>query len=195
MARIGIFPGTFDPVHRGHIVFALAAIKQCRLDKVVFMPERSPRGKLLVSDFKHRLRMVRLALKAHRKLIALQLDDRQFTVEDTLPKLQARYAGAELVMLAGSDVVRTFGFRWPGLERLLSSVQLAIGLRTGQSQHDLQAFLDSLKIPLSAVFIDGPHAHVSATDIRRGGNLQGIEPLVQLYIQEHQLYSTGTANA
>lgn len=195
MARIGIFPGTFDPIHRGHIAFALAAIKQCKLDKVVFMPERSPRGKLLVSDFKHRMRMVKLAVKSHRKLSALDIDEQKFTVSSTLPILQERYSGAELVMLVGSDIVRTFGFRWPYLEQLLKSVGLAIGLRTGESEHDLQVFLDTLNIPLKAVFIDGPHAHVNATDIRRSGNLQGIEPLVQMYIQENQLYHTGTASA
>jgi nicotinate-nucleotide adenylyltransferase len=187
MSRVGIFSGTFDPIHRGHIAFALAALKQCNLDKVVLMPERSPRGKVGVSDFKHRLHMARLAVRPHRKISVLALDDSVFTVDATLPQLQERFAGAELVLLFGSDVVQTFGFRWPGLETLLMSVELAVSTRAGETEEALREFFDTLNIPLTAQFVHGPHAHVSATEVR-SGNLQGIEPLVRDYIQQNRLY-------
>jgi nicotinate-nucleotide adenylyltransferase len=187
MVRVGIFAGAFDPVHRGHIAFALAAAARCQLDKVVLLPERSPRGKLGVSDFKHRLRMARLAVRPHRKLTVLALDDTQFTTDATLPQLSQRYPGAELVLLIGSDVARSFGFRWPGLERLLCAVELAISLRAGESAEDLQEFLGELKLPVRAMFINGPHASVSASEVRQG-NLQVIEPLVRGYIEQNGLY-------
>lgn len=190
--RVGIFSGTFDPVHRGHVAFALAALKQCQLDKVVLLPERSPRGKLGVSDFKHRLRMLRLAVRPHRKLSVLALSDTQFTAQQTLPQLQAKYPGAQLVMLLGSDVVQTFGFRWPGLDVLLQSVELAVSTRAGESESALREFLDTLDLPLTATFVNGPHAHLSATEVRKG-NLQGIEPLVRDYIEQNQLYRAQTA--
>ena len=190
--RVGIFSGTFDPVHRGHIAFALAAVQQCQLDKVVLLPERSPRGKLGVSDFKHRLHMVRLAVRPHRKLQALALPDAQFTVQGTLPQLQAKYSGAQLVMLLGSDVVHTFGFRWPGLETLLRTVELAISTRAGESEQALRDFLDLLDQPVVATVVNGPHAHLSATEVRNG-NLQGIEPLVRDYIEQNQLYGSASA--
>jgi len=189
--RVGIFSGTFDPVHRGHVAFALAALKQCQLDKVVLLPERSPRGKLGVSEFKHRLQMLRLAVRPHRKLNVLALADMQFTVQQTLPELQAKYPGAQLVMLLGSDVVQTFGFRWPSLNMLLQSVDLAISTRAGESEQTLREFLDSLDQPLTATFVNGPHAHLSATEVR-SGNLQGIEPLVRDYIEQNQLYRAQT---
>jgi len=190
--RVGIFSGTFDPVHRGHVAFALAALKQCRLDKIVLLPERSPRGKLGVSDFKHRLHMLRLAVRPHRKLHVLTLADAQLTVQESLPQLQAKYPGAQLVMLLGSDVVQTFGFRWPGLAALLGSVELAISTRAGESEAALREFLDLLDLPLTATFVNGPHAHLSATEVRQG-NLQGIEPLVRDYIEQNQLYGAQTA--
>ena len=191
MTRVGIFSGTFDPVHRGHIAFALAALKQCNLDKVVLLPERSPRGKVGVSDFKHRLRMVRLAARSHRKLNVLALDDAMFTTGVTLPQLQERYAGSELVMLFGSDVVQTFGFRWPGLDVLLKSVELAVSTRAGETEEALRTFFDSFDTPLTVHFVHGPHAHVNATEVR-SGNLQGIEPLVRDYIEQNQLYGAQT---
>ncbi len=185
--RIGIFSGTFDPIHRGHVAFALAALKQCALDKVVFLPERSPRGKIGVSDFAHRLHMVKLAVKPHRKLSVLALDDLQFTVAETFAKLKERYAGATLVFLLGSDVVRTFGFRWPGLQTLLAEAEFAISPRAGESESDLAMFLSSLGEPVTATFVHGPHAHLSATEVRQG-NLQGIEPHIRDYIEQMGLY-------
>jgi nicotinate-nucleotide adenylyltransferase len=190
--RIGIFSGTFDPVHRGHIAFALAALKQAALDKAVLLPERSPRDKFGVSDFDHRLKMLKLATKPHRKLSVLALEDMRFTVERTLPALQARFANAELVLLLGSDVVRTFGFRWPQLDKLLASVSIAVSLRAGESEADMRNFLDSLGKPVNATIVTGPHAHVSATEVRKG-NLQGIEPIVREYIEQNALYQPGAA--
>ena len=59
--RVGIYPGAFDPVHKGHIAFALAAITAHQLDKVFFLPEPSPRHKQGVKALDHRVEMVRLA--------------------------------------------------------------------------------------------------------------------------------------
>jgi nicotinate-nucleotide adenylyltransferase len=191
--RIGIFAGTFDPIHRGHVAFAQAAAKQLNLDKVLVMPERSPRGKL-ASSFEHRVRMTRLATGPHRKLKTVVLDDERFTVQYTLPKLEALYPDAELVMLVGSDVVHTFGMRWPHLDVLLAKVELAISLRVGESEEAVRAMLDELSIPVRASIVQGPHPHLSATEVR-SGNLQGIEPLVRQYIEQNQLYQPQVQSA
>lgn len=187
--RIGVLSGTFDPVHRGHVAFALAAIRQCALDKVVFLPERSPRGKVGVSDFNHRLTMLKLAARQSNKLSALALDEPRFTVQQTLPALQGQFKQAALVLLCGSDIVRTFGFRWPGLDILLAHCELAVSLRAGESQADLEVFLASLNIEPRLTFVEGPHAHLSATQVR-AGNLLGIDPLVRAYIEANRLYQS-----
>lgn len=191
MTRIGIFSGTFDPIHRGHVAFALGAVKQLNLDKVLIMPERSPRGKLHVSSFEHRIRMARMVTGPQRKLKTVAMDDERFTIRATLPKIEAMYPDAELVMLIGSDVVHTFGLRWPHLEELLSKVELAISLRVGEQESTILAQLEDLGIPVTAHIVNGPHAHLSATEVR-GGNLQGIEPLVRQYIEQNQLYQPQT---
>lgn len=185
--RIGVLSGTFDPVHRGHVAFAVAALKQCSLDKVVFLPERRPRGKVGVSDFNHRLKMLKLVTKQSNKLGVLALDEQKFTIQHTLPALKEHFANAQLVLLCGSDVVRTFGFRWPGLEELLATCELAVSLRAGESQADLEVFLGALALEARVTFVEGPHAHLSATQVR-AGNLLGIDPVVRKYIEAHQLY-------
>jgi len=187
--RIGVLSGTFDPVHCGHVAFAMAAIRQCGLDKVIFLPERSPRGKVGVSNFEHRLSMLKLAVRQSNKLDVVASDEQRFTVQQTLPALQAQFKYASLVLLCGSDLVRTFGFRWPGLETLLAQCELAVGLRAGESQADLEVFLSSLAIEPRLTFVEGLNTHLSATQVR-AGNLGGIDPLVRAYIEANQLYQT-----
>ena len=187
MKRVGLFSGTFDPVHRGHIAFALAAAKQCRLDKVFLLPERSPRGKIGVSSFEHRLNMAKLVVRRLGKLGTLTLPDEQFTVDTTLPTLQQQFPDTQLVLLCGSDAVRTFSYRWPNLERLLSQVELAVSLRAGESRPDLELLLDGLPVQPTVQFVEGPHSNLSSSEAR-AGNLLGIEPVVRNYIEAHQLY-------
>lgn len=189
--NIGIFSGTFDPVHKGHVAFALAALEQAGLDKVVFLPEQSPRAKTGVGEYSHRLEMVRRATESYTQLGVLSMDTPKFTVRETLPQLSARYIGDHITLLFGSDVVRTFGARWPGLARLAEQVDFIIGLRGNESRAGLQEFLDTLHVPIRAKFVQVSHAHQSATQIR-GGDLQGVEPAVRDYIQANQLYGQAT---
>ena len=80
MSKVGIFSGTFDPVHAGHIAFALEAMESAGLDKVYFLPESMPRRKSGVTHYAHRLAMLELALKPYNKLSILELPDKQFSV-------------------------------------------------------------------------------------------------------------------
>src|SRR5581483_3364510 len=88
MKRIGIYSGVFDPVHAGHIGFALQAVERAGLDKVYFLPERRPYHKQGVEHFGHRVAMLKRATRPHPALSVLELEDISFTVERTLPKLQ-----------------------------------------------------------------------------------------------------------
>lgn len=126
--RIGIYAGIFDPVHAGHIAFALQAIQKAGLDKVYFMPERRPWHKQGVEHFGHRVAMLTRATKPHSKLGVLELEDISFTIERTLPKLQKRFAGSQLVFLFGSDVITQLP-SWPKVENLLACSELVVGIR------------------------------------------------------------------
>jgi nicotinate-nucleotide adenylyltransferase len=126
--RIGIYAGTFDPVHVGHVTFALQAVVAAGLTRVYFLPERRPRDKSQVEHFGHRVAMLRRALRPHPQFEVLELVDVSFSVERTLPFLQQRFAGDELVFLFGSDIVAGLA-DWPHVDQLLKSAELVIGLR------------------------------------------------------------------
>ncbi|HSX34942.1 MAG TPA: nicotinate-nicotinamide nucleotide adenylyltransferase [Candidatus Saccharimonadales bacterium] len=201
MARIGIFSGTFDPVHTGHIAFCLAAQKAAALDRIVLLPEAHPRHKQPHTPFAHRVAMLRLAAKGMPQLEVLELADTQFSVATTLPQLQARFAHDELYLLLGSDVVPSLAVSWPGLETLLQAMGLVIGIRAQQTPHSVQGRLQALQeafpaVPVRATTIASPHASVASSAVRaalpHAGQLALI-PIVAEYITAYNLYSGAPA--
>lgn len=165
MNRVGIFAGTFDPIHKGHIAFALATAEQCGLDAVYFLPERQPRGKHGVGDFATRSRLIQEATTGTSRLHLLDLADAQFTVETTLPQLETAFAGAELYLLIGSDIACHSLSHWPQLPQLLAKIQLIIGVRAGHTAQEVDAAMRRLDSARYTV-IASPYAHVSSSQIR-----------------------------
>lgn len=186
--RVGVFSGTFDPVHSGHIEFALAAKAQCDLDEVIFLPEREPRGKLFVGDFAHRSKMLELATGEHKALSTFMLDHKRFTTADTLPALRSLLPGADLILLIGSDTAQTFSYRWPGLRQLLQEMELAVGLRGDQTEQNIKNILCNLGWPVRFKVVAVPeYSHASATNARKG-NYDLVPQIVRDYIKANHLY-------
>ncbi len=159
---IGIFPGTFDPVHEGHIAFALAVARDCGLDEVIFVPEHSPRGKTNVSTLPERITRIEKQIKTHPNLRVAELESRQFTVAETLPELRRLFDG-ELTLLIGSDVAAKLHL-WPDLDQLLGEVRLAIGLRGEHTADEVRQTLSKLKA--GGAIIETPHKQLSSSQIR-----------------------------
>ena len=190
--KVGIFSGTFDPIHVGHIEFALETIKSIDLAQVVFLPEQNPRQKSPAS-YLHRSAMIKLATAKYPRLLLEQLEEPQFSVAKTLPKLQELYKQTGLVLLIGSDAIKTFSYRWPGLDQLLGSVQLAVGIRAGDdAQQTDQQLMQSYKeydLQPNYTLLRSPHEHLASTNIRTNQHtINDISPEVAAYIKQHQLY-------
>jgi nicotinate (nicotinamide) nucleotide adenylyltransferase len=181
LKKIGILAGTFDPVHKGHIAFALQAAKVAGLERVYLLPERTPRIKKNVTEFAHRSAMLRLAVRDHEELEVLELPEPKFTISVTLPKLRAEFAPAQVVFLLGSDVAANLG-NWPGLSPLI------IGLRRRDKKADIQKQLGQLKIPGPMSFIDSPQAHAASTHARLAKDTESVDPAVLAYIKAHNLF-------
>src|SRR3989339_776506 len=106
--RLGLFGGSFDPVHCGHMELARAARGECGLDRVFFIPALRPphkKGRAL-TDARHRLAMLRLAVRPYPafSISAFELNRKTTTYTyRTLEYFRARYPGAELFFILGSD--------------------------------------------------------------------------------------------
>jgi nicotinate-nucleotide adenylyltransferase len=190
--RIGIYAGTFDPVHAGHLAFALQALTAAKLDEVYFLPERRPRGKRHVEHFGHRVAMLQQAVRPHPQFAVLELPDVSFSVRYTLPRLRERFSNSQLLFLFGSDVIARLP-GWPLADRLLSRYELIIGLRGEDDQSVLQQMItDWPQPPLAVTLLPSYAPDVSSGRVRAGlrqGRLaKGSLSSVARYSNRHWLY-------
>jgi nicotinate-nucleotide adenylyltransferase len=191
--RVGIFSGTFDPVHQGHIAFCLEVLQACGLDEVILLPERVPRDKENVTDLVHRAALLRRAVGPFPALRVSVLNTDQFTVAQTLPELQTMSDGAALTVLLGSDVVRTFLYRWDGLRTLFEHTSLAIGMRQEDTVEEIAAIMRQMEatydVPVQYTLIESKHPAVTSSQIRNGKHTASLSPAVTDYIKQHKLYN------
>lgn len=197
--RLGIFGGTFDPIHLGHLRLAEEACEYLALDRVLFVPNR-------VSPFKTgqtttppdiRLEMARMAVadNPHFAVSAFEVEKTNgspsYTI-DTVRALRAEHGtGTEMYLLTGTDAVRDFpGWREP--DALLSLVQIAAAARPGVDKNAVLAALPPAWAARVA-FIPMTALDISASDLRArvatGRSIAYLVPrAVETYIREHGLY-------
>lgn len=179
--RIGIYSGTFDPVHHGHISFARRAAQELGLDKVYFLVEPVPSHKQAASSIRHRLNMMWLALQDYPELELMTTDQQKFSVAETLPWLEQKFKGAELHLLMGTDLFK-YVHTWPGFDSLQSRMKLAVGQR-GQDSRALSSVDHQ---PISTQLND-----ISSSVVRslEGHQLDSLVPeTVAQYINSQGLY-------
>jgi nicotinate-nucleotide adenylyltransferase len=169
--HIGIYTGTFDPIHEGHLAFSHQAAQSCGLDKVVIIPETNPREKPDVTSIDTRLSLIQQATAAHTHIETMSLTMPRFTVRDTLPELEQHFVDTEFTLLVGSDVVRTFLYRWDGLAELFERASLAVGMREGDTLEDMRSIIATLEkqyaLAIRITFIQTEHSDVSSSNIRK----------------------------
>lgn len=193
MNKVGIFSGTFDPVHNGHLQFARDAIRRFDLDKVFIMVEPNPRRKQGVKSFVHRQKMAQLAVENNSKLGTIILEQDRFTVDETLPVLRARFEGAKIYMLMGDDMLSHLS-DWPNVDHLLRSLNFIIGVRQDEelARQRLETIQSTRGISVNYSVIRSSRPGVSSSQVRQalrsGESVNDIPPGIQRYIQEQGLY-------
>ncbi|HSX53125.1 MAG TPA: hypothetical protein VLF90_02020 [Patescibacteria group bacterium] len=198
MSKIGIFSGAFDPVHAGHIAFALAAMQEAGLNQVYFLVEPKPRQKIGVTHLAHRHAMIKLATQPYPGLKLLDLPDKQFSVAKTLPRLHQRFPVDELYFLAGSDLLEHMA-KWPLINRLLFDMGLIIGFRSSNVVKTPQQLVGMLPVPAKELHVlPSPMPTVSSGLIRaavaQGMPCEGLLASIQPYIASHWLYSSPSSS-
>ena len=177
MARIGIYGGSFNPPHLGHIRAALETRRLLRLDRVILIPDAVPPHKMLAPgspDAKTRLELVRLAVEGCDGLevsdIELRRDGPSYTV-DTLRQLHTQYPQDELFLLMGTDMFLTFD-QWRGPEDIAHMAALVCMYRTeknGTLTAELQEKAQMLRRTFGArvEFAENDALELSSTQARR----------------------------
>ncbi len=200
--RIGVFGGTFDPIHFGHLTVAQSVRSTLSLAKVVFVPAGQPwlKAETLVSPATDRVEMVRLAIRRQKgfELSTIEADKLgpSYTV-DTMETLQKQLGPeTELFFLLGSDALQDLP-KWKEPQRLVQICRLVAFGRPGCKLPDLKP-LEMIIPGLSSriTFLEVPQVDISATEVRRrraeGKSIRRMVPRsVEQYILEHGLYRAG----
>ncbi|MHB9154972.1 MAG: nicotinate-nucleotide adenylyltransferase [Endomicrobiales bacterium] len=189
--RIGLFGGSFDPVHCGHLLLAEAARKEFALDRVLFIPARIPphkRDKRL-SPAAHRLAMLALALERYPAFGISRFELKRKTTTytfQTVEHFKRLFPRAEIFFLIGSDSLLELT-AWKNAGRLLSLCAFVAARRKGVRVGKDLPFRDRVKLTREVI------PPVSSTKIRErvkaGKTLKGlVPPAVERYIARHHLY-------
>lgn len=199
--RIGIFGGTFDPVHLGHLILAEQSREQARLDQVWFVPAARPPHKQdqSLSSFDRRAEMLALAIAGQPVFRVDDLERRRpgpsYTI-DTLTEIHQRHPNDELFLLAGSDVLPDLAsWREPG--PIIELAGLLIAARPGWPIWPHDQLLAALNLPkpdaLRFQVVYAPLISISSRDLRQrvsqGRSLRYlVPPAVDAYIEAHRVY-------
>ena len=195
--RIGVFGGTFDPVHVGHLIVAADLRFALRLDRLLFVPAGRPPHKAadLVSNDEDRLAMLDLALAddptVEISTIDLERLGPSYTA-DLLTTLQERLPDCRLVFLMGEDSLRDLP-SWRDPERIVRLAELGVATRPGV-EFDLEDVYRQIPNARGFVFVvETVQLSISSSDIRRrvrqGAPIRYQVPVaVERYITERGLY-------
>ena len=199
MERIGIYGGSFNPPHLGHIRAARWAVDTLGLSKMLVIPCNISPGKPLPADpveNEERLQMLQLAIQNTPKLELCDLEIARGGVSytcDTVEQLRRDYPDAELILCMGSDAFAHFE-TWKDPQRIIANASLAVSCR-GKRSDDTQAAQQRLEAMGARIYVlENPVTQISSTQLRRllefrcAGDF--LEPKVAEYIQMRGLYGT-----
>lgn len=195
--RIGLFGGSFDPVHRAHMALARSALEQLVLDELRWVPTgqawQKARG---LTDALHREAMLRLAIEGEPKYridrCEIERTGPSYTI-DTVQQLKQQMPGAQLFLLIGQDQFAGL-HTWRRFEELLREVTLVLAQRPGANDP-----VDERVRSAPRQVLDLPAMAVSSSEIRtRVAAGQAIDAMVSTavaqYIHQHRLYRGGNGS-
>ena len=202
MARIGIYGGTFNPPHLGHIRAAQSAVEALELDMLLVIPDRIAPHKQLPEGSaspQQRLAMLQLALAGEEKItvsdLELRREGKSYTYE-TVEQLHAQYPDDQLILLMGTDMFLSF-HQWRYPERILQYAQLGVFYRGTPGE---RADIDRRKLEMeqqghTVHLLKNEVVDISSTQLRRMLIFDCAAPFlpkgVGAYIRENKLFGTG----
>jgi nicotinate-nucleotide adenylyltransferase len=194
---VGIFGGTFDPIHNGHIKLALTAYRELCLDKVIIIPAYIPPHKTdkKISAEIHRVNMTKLAVKEYPffEVSTLEIDrkGKSYTA-DTLTTLKEQYE--RLVFILGADSYMALD-SWYHPEIIFDKAEIACAYRDGIDRKVLEEKADEYRAKYNGIshILGMPDTDISSSEIRamllENKDVKGLVPdIVIKYIKDNKLY-------
>lgn len=199
--KLGVYGGSFNPVHFGHLLLAESCRESCQLDQVLFVPALEPPHKQSqrLAEPRHRVEMLQLAIAGHESFAICQEELERGGVSytfQTLESLSKAFANDELFLLMGADSLDEF-HTWKHPERICELASPIIVHRRGADPVDFNKLspyyeADTLN-QIAQHQVDFPAIEISSSDIREriaaNSSIRYRLPrAVEKYIETHKLY-------
>jgi nicotinate-nucleotide adenylyltransferase len=198
--KIGVFGGSFDPVHLGHLTIAQDAVEQLELDRLIFVPAAVPPHKQekRLADGRYRFDMLRLATESNLSFEVSDLELRRGGVSytiDTISQLQAEHPGADLFFIIGLDSLAELHL-WYKIDEILERCTVVPLARGGEDPERVAGEIRLSKDWKNRLLQRMIHIHeveISSSEIRmrlaEGLSIRYlVPPEVEMYIAEHGVY-------
>ncbi len=194
--KIGLYGGTFDPVHNGHVKVAQTAKNRLQLDKIIFIPAGDPPHKTdkQITDKKHRLAMVKIVADAVGAQVSeweLLKKEKSYSVE-TVQHFQKEYSGDEIYFIIGADSFYDIPTWWHYRE-LMALCAFVVVARPDTDKEQLLSKFKGDEKPPRVFFLEDILVDISSTQIRErvaeGKDISQLVPTaVEAYITQYHLY-------
>lgn len=195
--HIGLFGGTFDPIHTAHLKLSTLILERYNLDKVIFIPSGNSYFKTNVTDKWDRFRMVKLATEDYFKFdvsdIEIKRDGNTYTFE-TIMELKKEYESDVLYWIMGSDTFLQLP-KWRNHKYLLENIRFIVYMRPGDSLNKTKKISDDFKSMYGThiQIMEDEQFYISSSEIREhfydpNFNQTLISENVYNYILKHNLY-------
>ena len=180
--KIGIFGGSFNPIHKGHIGVAKEAMEELGLDKLIFVPAyKSPfKSKIKYEDAEHRVQMIELVKPENSEVSKFEINRKgtSYTI-DTVRYMKQQYPNDELFLLIGTDNLYKL-HKWRNIDEISELVKIAVFRREGSwSKENIKRF--ECKLLNNKIY------DFSSTGLRNG-HFENVSKEVAEYIGKHRLY-------
>ncbi len=180
---ICIFPGTFNPIHEGHVKMAEFALDKYKFDKIIFVPAYIPPHKNVDKELaKHRFNMVKLAINDNPQFevsdVEYQSEGKSYSLITVKKIIEQYHINGRLNFIIGTDAFAKID-TWYNSEELKKIVHFIVFKRKGED-------INNISLGWDYEITDMEYVDISSTEIRAGNNK--IKNIVEGYIAENGLY-------
>ncbi|MFC1568607.1 nicotinate-nucleotide adenylyltransferase [bacterium] len=190
--QLGLFGGTFNPIHHGHLIIADALIKNLSLDRIIFIPAALPPHKQTqtICAAEHRYRMIELAIQSCPEFSVSDYEFSRAQISytiDTVEAFKEKYKSDLLYLIIGADSLNEI-HTWRQPDRLFEMIRIVVVNRPGVNFNDIDP-----KYRDNVLWSNAPLIEISSSHIRQQVKAQQsirflVPQAVEDYIREKRLY-------
>lgn len=178
--KLGIFVGSFNPVHEGHIKVANYLLEKNYVDKVLLLATPNYWNKQDLVEINHRMNMLRFY--ENKEIVVDDIHNNKYTYQ-VLRSLKKDYKNAELYLIIGADNIVNLD-KWKNIEEILTNKIIVVN----RNNLDINKYLNKFPKEQFIIISNFPNINISSTEIRNG-NYKYLNPKVKEYIEKYKLYN------